>query len=197
MNADSTRKAGLRSEVLSRRDAESRRDIKSHDAILRLLSLAEYVDAATVLTYIGVGSEVATREFVVRALEEGKRVAAPWVAADGLHGAFIRSLDELAPARFGLLEPDGAARADPGRLCHPAEVDLFVVPGVAFDHHGGRLGHGRAYYDRLLARARPGARFVGLAFECQLVAEVPMTATDVRMHAVTTERAVYRAEGRE
>ena len=146
------------------------------------------------MTYVGVGSEVATLEIIARALAEGKRVSVPWVAADGLQAAFIRSLDELVPAKFQLLEPREAVRADPGRLCRPAEIDLFVVPGVGFDRAGGRLGHGRAYYDRLLVQARRGAVMLGVGFECQLVAEVPMTPTDVRMDAVVTERDLYRAE---
>jgi 5-formyltetrahydrofolate cyclo-ligase len=71
-------------------------------------------------------------------------------------------------------------------------VDLFVVPGLAFDRSGGRVGFGRAYYDGLLAKAGPQARFVAVAFHSQLVPRVPMLAHDVFMHAIVTEREVIR-----
>jgi 5-formyltetrahydrofolate cyclo-ligase len=71
-------------------------------------------------------------------------------------------------------------------------VDLFVVPGVAFDRAGGRLGHGRGYYDRLLAQARVDAPFVAAAFDCQLVPGVPVTPRDVPVDAIATELALHR-----
>ena len=183
----------LRRLALQARDAQSDRDTRSHSICERLFGLPEFETAGTVLSYIGVSSEVATGEVVRRALNEGKRLAVPWVAPEGLRATFIRSLEEVALARFGLLEPPPALRSDPARACRPGEVDLFVIPGVAFDRAGGRLGHGRAYYDRLLPQARAGAHFIGLAFECQMVDAVPMDEKDIRMHAVVTEVAVYRS----
>jgi 5-formyltetrahydrofolate cyclo-ligase len=70
---------------------------------------------------------------------------------------------------------------------------MVVVPGVAFDRSGGRLGHGKGYYDKLLVRIRPDAHIVAVAYECQLFPEVPMLPHDVRMHKVVTESAVYTA----
>ena len=67
----------------------------------------------------------------------------------------------------------------------------FVVPGLAFDRAGGRIGWGRGHYDATLAAA-PNARRIGLAFECQLVAEVPHAPHDVRLHFVVTELDTYR-----
>jgi 5-formyltetrahydrofolate cyclo-ligase len=72
-------------------------------------------------------------------------------------------------------------------------VELFIVPGVAFDRDGGRLGHGRGYYDGLLAQARRGVPVIAAAFECQLVERVPMTPRDVRVDAIATEVALHRA----
>ena len=72
----------------------------------------------------------------------------------------------------------------------------MIVPGVAFDRDGGRLGHGFGYYDKLLNRARPDAPLVALAFECQLFPQIPMQAHDVFMDKVVTESAVYAGKGR-
>jgi 5-formyltetrahydrofolate cyclo-ligase len=76
------------------------------------------------------------------------------------------------------------------------ELDLVVVPGVAFDRAGGRMGHGKGYYDKLLEHARPDTPLVALAFECQLFPEIPAEAHDVFMDKVVTEAAVYEGRGR-
>jgi 5-formyltetrahydrofolate cyclo-ligase len=75
-------------------------------------------------------------------------------------------------------------------------LDLVMVPGVAFDLRGGRLGHGKGYYDRLLPRIRPSAPLVAVAFECQLFPEIPMLEYDVFMDRVITEKAIYLGRGR-
>jgi 5-formyltetrahydrofolate cyclo-ligase len=120
----------------------------------------------------------------------------PWRAGERLELFAIDGPGDLAVASFQLLEPSADVRADPGRRVAPADVDLFIVPGVAFDRHGGRLGYGRGYYDRLLALARTGAGVFGLAFEAQLVERVPAAAHDIPMNAVITEAAVYAPDAR-
>ena len=181
----------LRTLVLALRDAEPDRESKGRLVQEQLLAHRDFQQAQTLLTYIGVKSEVGTGLILQDALEEGKRLAVPYVDGDVLRAAFIESPVELEPSRFGLLDPVPLVKNDPARTCPIEAVELFVVPGVAFDRQGGRLGHGKAYYDRMLAQAGVGARFIALAFECQLVPKVPMTATDVFMHAVITETQVY------
>ncbi len=184
-------KTRLRREILARRDAETDREARS-DAIGRQVRrLPGFALARTVATYVGVGSEVGTLPLIRTLLAAAQRVVVPWVAAGELHLFLLESPDELAPAPYGLLEPSPALRELPGRWVDPTEVDLFLVPGVAFDRAGGRLGHGRGYYDRLLGRARQDAHRVALAYECQLVDAVPMTPADVPMHLVITEDTVY------
>jgi 5-formyltetrahydrofolate cyclo-ligase len=184
-------KSELRRHALALRDAEPDREAKSRIIQERLLQLPDFQDARTILTYIGVKSEVGTGVIVQQALDEGRRLAIPYVTGDGLRAAFILSSMELEPSRFGLLDPIPEVRDSPARSCAVSEVELFVVPGVAFDPEGGRLGHGRAYYDRMLAQAGLGARRIALAFECQMFEAVPMTPTDIPMHAVITERRIY------
>lgn len=181
----------IRRRVLALRDAEPDRESKSRTIQETLLQLPEFQNSSTILTYIGVKSEVGTGVIVQEAIEEGKRLAIPYVVGDVLRAAFILSPAELEPSKFGLLDPVPEVRDNPARVCAVGEVELFVVPGVAFDRRGGRLGHGKAYYDRMLARAATGARFIALAYECQMVPLVPMTPTDVPMHGVVTEKALY------
>ena len=169
---------------------------RSRAIVARILSLPEYRDAQLVSAFVGVGSEVETIPLIESALAAGKRVAVPWVDGRELRLFTLSSVGELAPAPFGLLEPPPDLRADESRLVLPSEVDLFIVPGVAFDRRGGRLGHGRGYYDGLLGLARGGASFVAAAFECQMVEAVPMTKRDVFVDAVATERMLHRGNRR-
>ena len=112
-----------------------------------------------------------------------KRVAVPVVEGGQLTLYRLDALDELAPAPFGILEPKKELRRKPRRMM-PTVAHLHLVPGVAFDRLGGRLGYGKGYYDGLLARVKPRILTVGLAFEAQMVEEVPMGPTDVRLQLV-------------
>lgn len=89
------------------------------------------------------------------------------------------------PLRPGPLRVPEPVRPD---WISPCQLDLVLVPGLVFDRHGGRLGFGAGHYDRLLARCRPGARFWGIAFDWQVVGQVPQDPGDIRMHALATPR---------
>ena len=187
-------KAALRREVLARRSALTDRASRSVAIEARLRALGEFEGAGTIASYIGVGDEVATTALLEDALARGITVAVPWRDGNDLHLVRIVSLDELVPVSFGLLEPpDELART---RLLPPEEAALLLIPGVAFDRKGGRLGHGKGFYDRLLERAGTAPLRVALCFECQLVEQVPMVAGDEPMDLVVTEAAVYRVSER-
>jgi 5-formyltetrahydrofolate cyclo-ligase len=180
-------KARLRREVLARREVEPDRETRSARIRARLEALPDYASARVIAAFVGVGSEVDTLPAIRTALDSGRRMAVPSVVAGRLVLTLLRDVAELEPAPFGLQEPPAGLRNDPGRQVAPEDVDFFVVPGVAFDPEGGRLGHGKGYYDGLLRLARPDASRTAVAFECQIVARVPMTERDVRMHQVVTE----------
>lgn len=189
-------KAAIRRAALEARAAVTDREARAAAMATRLGALDAYRDAGTICWYVGVRDEVPTLAMIAHAAAEGRRAAVPWRAGERLELFAIRGPGDLEVASFQLLEPSVAVRADPVRRVAPAEVDLFIVPGVAFDRHGGRMGYGRGYYDRLLALARPDAAAVGLAFEAQLVERVPTAAHDVPMDAVITEAAVYAPDAR-
>jgi 5-formyltetrahydrofolate cyclo-ligase len=178
--------------MLERRDKAN--DRMAHSAAIgrHVTGLEEYAAAETIAWFVGVKSEVMTLPMIADALAARRRVALPWVGPDGLCLALVGSLEEVAPAPFGLLEPRDDIRQDLARQVAPDRVDFYVVPGVAFDRDGGRLGHGKAYYDRLLAQARADATLAGLCFEVQLVDQVPMAEHDIPMNYVVTEKRVYR-----
>jgi 5-formyltetrahydrofolate cyclo-ligase len=180
----------LRTEVLARRAAQPDKETVSREIVERLFSLPEYQSAETVLFYVDVRSEVRTRWVFPEVLNSGKCVVVPFCVESELEIFRLWDLKELIAGRFGILEPDPSLRNLPDRRVVPEELDLLIVPGVAFDRLGGRLGHGHGFYDRLLRGVRPQVPKIGLAFECQIVTAVPMEPHDVRLDVVVTEKAV-------
>lgn len=150
----------------------------------RLADLDVYRGARIVHLYIGaVEGEVATRAIVLDALGQGKRVVCPRVVSDPprLEHREIRSLDDLVQSPQGLWEPD----PERSRPVTPAELDVILVPGIAFDRRGNRLGFGAGYYDRFLSGLV--APKVGLAFSLQIADAVPHSPRDVPVDWIVTE----------
>ena len=194
---DIVRKRSIRRLAHAAREAQEHKHEISRQIVDRLLDLPAYQNAQTVLFYVDVRAEVQTRHALPGALGGTKRIVVPWCNAHGELELFhLESMSELDIGKYGILEPRAELRTRSAKAIEPQEPDLVLVPGVAFDRHGGRLGHGNAYYDKLLARARADAVLVGLAFECQLFEEVPMQPNDVFMDMVVTEADVYVCSGR-
>lgn len=188
------RKQALRTEARSRRVALPDKETLSRDIWKRLVALPEYARTRRVVLYIDHRSEVRTWPFVSDVWLSGKQIVVPYCENRELGLFRLEHLDELEPGMLGILEPRADLRRADARAVRLEAPDLVVVPGVAFDREGGRIGQGAGYYDRLLARAPAGVAYVGIAFECQLVDAIPVLPHDVRMHKVVTERAVYGVE---
>jgi 5-formyltetrahydrofolate cyclo-ligase len=156
-------------------------------------ALHEYQAARAVAFYVDFGDEVRTRPLVAEAFREGKTVVCPYCEPDALVLYRLETMEDLAPGTWGILEPNREVRESADRRVEIGAVDLVMVPGVAFDPNGGRLGHGKGYYDKLLAGAGRNTCAVAVAFECQVFPEVPVGPHDVRMDAVITEAGVYRS----
>ncbi|NPB08992.1 MAG: 5-formyltetrahydrofolate cyclo-ligase [Thermodesulfobacteria bacterium] len=183
-----TKKEALRRKILSLRkalDSRKRKELSRRIADY-LIKSPHYRNAQKILLYASFGSEVETDELLAKALEDGKEVYLPRTLVDekrlSLHRVF--GPDELRPGAYGIPEPPPE-----NPTIDPAELDLIVTPGVAFDPRGGRLGYGGGYYDRLFTQATKAKR-VALAFSCQLVDELPLEPHDVRVHAVVTEKGL-------
>jgi 5-formyltetrahydrofolate cyclo-ligase len=190
------RKKALREQAHARRNAQPDKDELSRHICEKLVALPEYRAARAVLYYVDVRSEVRTRHALPAALGHGKRIVVPYCVDNELELFLLEGIDELATGMYRILEPRPELRALPAKRVAPEELDLVVVPGVAFDRTGARMGHGFGYYDRLLGRARPDAALAALAFECQLFDAIPTEAHDVFMDRVITEASVYQGKGR-
>lgn len=184
-------KLKIRALAEASRQQQTNRDELSERICQRVIQLPEYVHAKAMLVYVSRPAEVQTRPIIHRAWAEGKQIAVPYCARNELELYCVDSMRDVAPGTLGILEPHDDVRSCAERAVDIGQIDLVVVPGVAFDPGGGRLGHGRGYYDRLLQRAPHETPLVGLAFESQIVSEVPMMEHDVFVHKVITEKAVY------
>jgi 5-formyltetrahydrofolate cyclo-ligase len=191
------RKKQLREQAHANRNAQPDKDALSQQICATFAALPAYSKARTVLFYVDVRSEVRTRHYLPTALTHGRKVVVPWCNAEGELELFhLENMDELAIGMYRILEPKPELRLLPAKQVGAGDLDLVMVPGVAFDRSGARMGHGKGYYDKLLQHARPDAPLVALAFECQLFPEIPMADHDIFMDSIITEKAVYPGRGR-
>ncbi|OGW41865.1 MAG: 5-formyltetrahydrofolate cyclo-ligase [Nitrospirae bacterium GWD2_57_9] len=178
-------KKALRQGVLDARfrlTPEERR-AKSREIEKRLFGLPEFQASRTVLFYASFRSEVETHDMVRRALAEGKRVVLPKVKGDHLLLFEVADFDrDVKPGKWDIPEPAG------GKQVQPEEIQFIVVPGAAFDLQGNRLGYGAGFYDKLL-KAYPGST-AALAFELQILPDIPVDVHDVPMQRVVTEKRI-------
>lgn len=165
----------------------ARRGRAIHERLLQLDALA---GASVVCSFVGFGDEVSTKELIAELLRRGQRVAVPRCRRDYLELYRIEGLNDLAPRTLGILEPTPAICADESRRLQPSDVTVFVVPGLAFTPTGNRLGYGRGYYDRTL-EAAPSSKTIGIAFDVQIVSDVPMDTYDRPVQYVTTESRLF------
>ena len=189
-------KSQLREQAHANRLAQADKDDVSRIITDRVQQLPEYQRAKTVMFYVDVRTEVRTRHALPQALTGGQRIIVPYCVDGELELFHLESMDELALGMYRILEPREELRQIAAKRIPVAELDLILVPGVAFDRRGGRMGHGKGYYDKLLEHARPDTPLVALAFECQLFLEIPMQAHDIWMDQIVTEAAVYPGRGR-
>lgn len=152
----------------------------------RFLQLPEFADARSLALYSPILNEVFTEEIFDQARRLDKRVVYPRVQGAAMEFFPVHGREDLRAGNFGILEPLG------DRGVPVAELDLLLVPGVAFDQTGHRLGYGKGYYDRLLQQRSAGCRLVGLCFEFQLVSTLPAEPHDVRMDLLVTEQRTLR-----
>jgi len=160
---------------------------KSKEIKEKLLSVKEYREAKTVLFYVSYNGEVFTHEMIKEALKD-KKIVVPIsnVETQTLCLSILESWDDLEPSSYSILEP----KKECIREISIDEIDIVIVPGVAFDLNGNRMGHGKGYYDKLLAKIKTTT--IGLCFEFQLVEKIQTESHDKPVDIIITEnRTIY------
>ena len=190
------RKAAIRKQAHENRKNQEDKEAVSIAIMNRFMELPEYDAARTVMFYVDVRDEVRTRQALPAALATGKRIVVPYCVDGELELFWLEAMDELELGMYRILEPKNELRDVVPKRLQPGDLDLIMVPGVDFDKNGGRTGHGKGYYDKLLEHAKPETPLVALAFECQMFDEIPMDHHDIFMDKVVTENNVYTGRGR-
>lgn len=195
-------KQELRKQAYAARGAQPEKEQTSTLICNAFKALASYQNATTILFYLGCRSEVRTTAAVKSALSSDKQIVIPYCTAnDEGHKVLglwrLQSLDELDPGMWNILEPPKSRWGESGKEINPRKIDLIMVPGVAFDSKGGRLGNGQGYYDRLLAEVRPDCALIGVGFECQIFDQIPMDEHDIYLDGILTENRFYKGIGRQ
>jgi len=168
------KKKRIRLELLKKLKSHKEEDRfrKSTEIAKKLFSLKNYLKAKTVLFYLSLDGEVDTVSMIRDSMKQGKRVAVPVIR---------RETRDIVPSL--LVDYDAELTCGPFGICHPKEeyirpvglndIDLVIVPGLAFDKAGNRLGRGHGYYDRFLGRLPKDVPTVGLAFAFQILEDFP------------------------
>ena len=154
----------------------------------KLFSLPEFKKTGTILFYVSIKNEVKTQEMIVEAIDMGKRVCVPVSDFENksMEASHIGSMLYLEKTKFGLLEPKVS------RPIPPEQIDLVIIPGVAFDREGNRVGYGSGFYDRFLPKLRKGAKKIALAYDLQIVEKIPTGENDVSVEKIITEDEIIQ-----
>lgn len=185
-------KVNLRKEVLSRRRCQSEEEIKRKSLKIkeRLFSLPLFEKSKVIMFYVSFGSEVRTEDAIKETINRSKRVVVPktLLKEKRLLLSELRDYEkELERGTFNILEP----KEECLREVSPQRLDLIIVPGVVFDEKGYRIGYGGGFYDRFLLEVDKIIS-IGLAFELQVVGEIPRQEHDLKVNLIITERRVIR-----
>jgi len=187
------KRQGIRNKIRAARRRLEPLLVKTVSAAVQreIFNLAEWHSAENVCCYLAMPVEIQTDTIITKCRAEGKQLFVP-AFLDALRKympAFFDPDDEIGLGRFNVLEPTNP------KWIKAQKIDLVLVPGLAFDRHGGRLGHGGGHYDRLLAQeSLRSACKVGLAFDFQILNRLPLRTNDVRMDIVVTESTVHRCQ---
>lgn len=187
----SMKKERLRGELLEARRRMAFEEVFRLSALVqkRFLNSDFFRSSERLALYSSFQNEVLTDEIFQRAIELGKEVFFPRVVKGAGRLAFFRvdRLSDLSPGSYEVPEPGEGAEAKAG----PDSFDLVVVPGVAFDLKGNRIGYGKGYYDKFLKDVKSG--IVALAYGFQVLSEeIPAEPHDMRVSAIVTEKKVFK-----
>lgn len=184
-------KTALRDQLVTARNRRSVAELGSaaRDLADHLLASAEVRRAATVAAYVAVGTEPGTSPLLAALLDAGKRVILPvWLPGNDLDWAVYTGDTGLAPARFGLLEPSGPRLG----VDAVATADVVLVPGLAVDPAGFRLGRGGGCYDRALVRVPVGTFTCVLLYDDEVGRDVPVEPHDLPVTAAVSPSGLRR-----
>jgi 5-formyltetrahydrofolate cyclo-ligase len=194
MNGQRENKKKLRSRIKKLLDEfpASLLEEKSRHIQSRLYSLSEYKKSSFIMFYLSTEREVSTFDTIKTALSENKKVAVPLILKpwDIMIPCEIKNLKDLKPGSFGILQPT----KDKIQNVPISLIDLIIVPGMAFDRKGNRVGKGKGFYDKFLKLIDQTIPKIALAFSCQIVEQIPAKEYDIAVDKIITEDGIINCK---
>lgn len=187
-------KIQIREEIATIISTLSESDLKIKNRLIedRLFEFANFLESKIALLYVGGENEVQTKNIIKRAYSYNKIVVLPAFDPKTLEMELLKVdkfSQELKTGPRGVLEP----KADCCKIVPIDRIDIAIIPGIAFDEKGGRIGTGRGYYDRLIPKLAITTRKVALTLEEQIIPQVPMESHDKHVDIIITdERIIYK-----
>ena len=179
-------KTELRTLMRKKRSSLSDKEIneKSKEIEKKLFSLDKFLSAKTVMIYMSAFGEVRTDAIIERLISDKKKVVVPITHTDTetLTLSYINSMDDFTKGAYGIREPSSINE------CNVSDIDAILVPGIAFDVKGNRIGFGKGYYDKLLSESE--AIKIALCYDFQIVQEIDADEHDIPMDMIITEERI-------
>ena len=182
----------LRKEIISRRKSlsEEERNILSHEIVQRFLATEIYENSSSIMAYMSTSEEIQLQEFFEDAFQKEKILSIPLIIERGIiQPVILKNFDSLEIGEFKILTVKKNLR----EFIDAKKIDCIIVPGAAFDIHGNRLGLGGGYYDRFLKLAE-NAKKISLAFDFQIVENIPVETHDMPVDLIITEKKIIETK---
>jgi len=186
----------LRRKMIEKRQRTSYDEIaaKSKQIKKRLFELDVFKKSKTIMFYVGKGDEVQTKDMILESMKMGKIVSVPYIenGSREMRASLLKNFDrDLVKGEYGILSPKKKSY----RPINVSSMDIIIVPGVCFDKDGNRIGRGGGYYDRFLVGARRAVPLlIGLAFDFQVIEDVPHEKRDIPVDITITEMRILKHE---
>ena len=183
----------IRDNILKKRKLlpEDIRAIYSTSITDKLLNSKYYKEANTIMCFISFSDEVDTHPFIKKAIKDGKNIVVPITFPENkeLKPSLIKDFKELELGYYNILTP----KKEYERFIDPKEIDLIIVPGVAFKENGYRIGYGGGYYDRFLLKI-PNTPTIAIGFSLQIVKDIPIDSFDIPVDYIYTEESIINCK---
>lgn len=192
MNGGVTMKKRMRENTLNTRNSMAAEEIADKSRIIfqRLINFWPYKESENIFSYLSFGSEVATKDIIDYSIAKEKKVSIPLCIKETkeMVACSFSTWQDLSKGTYGILEPNKQSL----RIIDRTTIDLILVPGVAFDKIGNRIGYGAGYYDRFLNRTNKNTCTIALAFSLQMVPKISRGIFDVPLDYIITEDGIIR-----
>lgn len=183
-------KKEIRKSIIELRDLQGLKVKSKYDNIIssRVLDNKDITEAKTIFIFISFKSEVNTIPIIEGLLEAGHSVCVPRLEGKTMKAIRISSLDNLKDTKY-------AKEPKVGEVVEADEIDTIIVPGVAFDRKGNRIGYGGGYYDKFMKNIRINCNKIAVSYELQVIDDIITDSWDIVIDSLITEKRIYRFKG--